>query len=150
MPFTGPGIWLLGPTLIHWGNAAQKECHLRKVLSGEELWCQGYSEPNAGSDLAALQTRAVQDGDHFIVNGSKNLDLARASRALDVLARAPIPPRPNTKGSVICWSIEKPGYHDQSIDPDDRGSSFQPGVSEDVACRWRISSVSGIRDGRSR
>jgi alkylation response protein AidB-like acyl-CoA dehydrogenase len=71
VPFTGPGIWLLGPTLIHWGTAQQKQRHLRKVLGGEELWCQGYSEPNAGSDLAALQTRAVEKDGYFLVNGSK-------------------------------------------------------------------------------
>ena len=71
VPFTGPGIWLLGPTLIHWGTDEQKKRHLREVLSGDEMWCQGYSEPNAGSDLAALQTRAVERDECFIVNGSK-------------------------------------------------------------------------------
>lgn len=71
LPFTGFGISLLGPTLIHWGTEAQKRRHLPKILAGEEFWCQGYSEPNAGSDLASLQTRAVEEGDDFIVNGSK-------------------------------------------------------------------------------
>ncbi len=71
LPFTGPGIWLLGPTLIHWGTAEQKKRHLRKVLSGAEIWCQGYSEPNAGSDLAAIQTRAVEKDGYFVINGSK-------------------------------------------------------------------------------
>src|SRR5689334_2848148 len=68
VPFTGPGIWLLGPTLLHWGTNEQKRRHLPKVLSGEEIWCQGYSEPNAGSDLAAIETRAVEAGDDFIIN----------------------------------------------------------------------------------
>jgi alkylation response protein AidB-like acyl-CoA dehydrogenase len=110
VPFTGPGIWLLGPTLIHWGNAAQKERHLRKVLSGEELWCQGYSEPNAGSDLAALQTRAVQDGDHFVVNGSKIwTSLAHHAHWMFLLARTDSA-APKHKGiSYLLVDMKSPG-----------------------------------------
>ncbi|MGH7947816.1 MAG: acyl-CoA dehydrogenase family protein, partial [Candidatus Binataceae bacterium] len=70
-PYVGMGISLIGPTLMHWGAPEQKSRYLPKILTGDEIWCQGYSEPNAGSDLASLQTRAVQDGDDFIVNGSK-------------------------------------------------------------------------------
>ena len=57
--------------LIRFGTKAQQERYLPKILSGEHVWCQGYSEPNAGSDLAALRTEAVLDGDDFVVNGQK-------------------------------------------------------------------------------
>ena len=65
------GISMLGPVLLEYGNEEQKLEHLPKIVRGEIRWCQGYSEPGSGSDLASLQTRAVVDGDEYVVNGSK-------------------------------------------------------------------------------
>ena len=67
----GSGVAMLGPTLIHHGTEEQKKEFLPKTLNGDILWAQGYSEPGAGSDLASLQTRAVKDGDNYVVNGQK-------------------------------------------------------------------------------
>ncbi len=65
------GITMLGPVLIKFGTEAQKAHYLPRILDGTDWWCQGYSEPGAGSDLASLKTRAVRDGDHYVVNGQK-------------------------------------------------------------------------------
>jgi alkylation response protein AidB-like acyl-CoA dehydrogenase len=70
-PLSPMGVGMIGPTLIQNGSEAQKDFFLRKTQSSEIFWCQGYSEPNAGSDLASLQMRANDDGDHFICNGVK-------------------------------------------------------------------------------
>jgi acyl-CoA dehydrogenase len=70
-PLFGIGLWMLGPAVLEYGNEAQKEQHIRAIVNGESRWCQGYSEPGAGSDLASLQCKAQDMGDHFLVNGSK-------------------------------------------------------------------------------
>ncbi len=65
------GVNMLGPVLIKFGSPAQQQFYLPRILDGTDWWCQGYSEPGAGSDLASLKTRAVRDGDHYVVNGQK-------------------------------------------------------------------------------
>lgn len=70
-PYNGIALGMVGPTLIEVGTEAQKQRYLTKMLTCEDIWCQGYSEPGSGSDLASLQTRAVQDGDEFVINGQK-------------------------------------------------------------------------------
>ncbi len=70
-PATGMGFAMIGPTLLEFGTKEQKLRHLPRIASGEVKWCQGYSEPGAGSDLAGLRTRAELNGDHFVINGQK-------------------------------------------------------------------------------
>jgi acyl-CoA dehydrogenase len=71
VPLQSFGIWMLGPALLKYGSEAQKRDELRKIARGELRWCQGYSEPNAGSDLASLAAKAEIRDDHFLVNGQK-------------------------------------------------------------------------------
>ncbi len=65
------GVQMVGPVLMHFGTPQQQAHYLPRILSGEDVWCQGYSEPGSGSDLASLKTRAVRDGDDYVINGSK-------------------------------------------------------------------------------
>jgi alkylation response protein AidB-like acyl-CoA dehydrogenase len=65
------GVMMAGPAIMHWGSEEQKQAHLERILSGDEIWCEGLSEPGSGSDLASIECRAVADGDDFIVNGQK-------------------------------------------------------------------------------
>ena len=71
VPQVNIGIWMLGPVLLEFGTEAQKQRFLPPMTRGEQGWCQGFSEPNAGSDLASLKMAARADGDHYVVRGAK-------------------------------------------------------------------------------
>jgi alkylation response protein AidB-like acyl-CoA dehydrogenase len=104
------GITMVGPTLIRFGSAAQRARYLPRILSGESIWCQGYSEPNAGSDLASLQTSAVLDGDEFVINGSKIwTSMAHDATHIYVLARTDRQVKKQEGISFLLVDMKAPG-----------------------------------------
>jgi alkylation response protein AidB-like acyl-CoA dehydrogenase len=104
------GIKMLGSTLLRWGTEAQKERFLPRILAGADRWCQGYSEPDAGSDLASLHTRAVLDGDEWVINGQKIwTSEAHHANWIFLLARTK-PEAPRHKGiSFLLCPLDQPG-----------------------------------------
>ncbi len=104
------GLGWVGPTLILYGTEEQKQKHLRPILSNQAFWCQGFSEPGAGSDLASLQTRGVRDGDDYVINGQKIWTSgAHAAHWMILLARTD-PNAPKHKGiSYFLVDMKSPG-----------------------------------------
>ncbi len=106
----GLAVAVIGPTIIIYGTEEQKHEHIPRILSGEVMWCQGFSEPGSGSDLASLQTRAVKDGDDYVINGQKMwTTLAHMSQYMLLLARTD-PDVPKHKGlSYFIVPMKDPG-----------------------------------------
>ena len=115
-PLTGMGVMMIGPTLLEYGTDEQKARHLPKIASGEIRWCQGYSEPGSGSDLASLQTRAVDEGDHFVINGQKIWTSgANFADWIFCLTRTE-PQAPKHEGiSFLLFTMDQPGVETRPI-----------------------------------
>jgi alkylation response protein AidB-like acyl-CoA dehydrogenase len=115
-PMNPIGIGWAGPTLVHAGTEEQKERYLFPLLAGEELWCQLFSEPDAGSDLANLATRAVRDGDEFIVNGQKIwTSLAQWARYGILIARTDVDVPKHQGVSYFVCPMDTPGIEIRPI-----------------------------------
>jgi len=104
------GINMVGPVIMAYGNEEQKQTYLPRILSCEDWWCQGYSEPGAGSDLASLKTRAERDGDHYVVNGQKTwTTLAQHANMIFCLVRTDPTARPQQGISFLLIDMNTPG-----------------------------------------
>ncbi|MFN7054822.1 acyl-CoA dehydrogenase family protein [Hyphomonas sp.] len=114
-PLSPMGIGMCGPALIGHGSKAQKDHYLPRILSGEDFWCQGYSEPHAGSDLAALTMSAIDQGDHFLCNGSKIWTThAHEANKMFCLVRTDASGKPQQGITFLLIEMNQPGVR---VDP---------------------------------
>jgi alkylation response protein AidB-like acyl-CoA dehydrogenase len=101
---------MVGPVIYTFGNEAQKQKFLPRILSGQDWWCQGYSEPGSGSDLASVRTKAVREGDHYIVNGHKTwTTLAQHADSIFCLVRTDAAAKPQSGISFLLIDMKSPG-----------------------------------------
>ncbi len=110
------GLSMLGPVLIKYGNATQQKHWLPRILDGSDWWCQGYSEPGAGSDLASLRCKATRDGDHYVVNGQKTwTTLAQHANMIFMLVRTSNEGKPQQGISFLLIDMDSPGIEVRPI-----------------------------------
>lgn len=144
-PLVGFGLTMIGPTLLDYGTDAQKATYLPPIVRGEIRWCQGYSEPDAGSDLAGLKTRAIRDGDSFVVNGQKVwTSYADASDWIFCLVRTNPDVKKQAGITFLLIDMESPGVAARRIQLISGASPFCEVFLEDV--RVPVSHVVGEID----
>ena len=115
-PLMGMGTSMIGPTLLEYGTEEQKQRHLPKIARGEVQWCQGYSEPNAGSDLASLKTRAEDRGDHYVITGQKIWTSGAATADWMFILVRTDPDAPKHDGiSFMLLTMDQPGVTTKPI-----------------------------------
>lgn len=146
-PLAGMGLSMIGPALLEYGNEEQQAEHLPKIARGEIWWCQGYSEPNAGSDLASLQTKAVVDGDDYIINGQK-IWTSGADHAdwIFCLVRTDFEASKHNGITFILFDMESPGVSVRPIKLISGLSPFCETFFEDVRVP-RKNVVSNVNEG---
>ncbi|MCZ6501537.1 MAG: acyl-CoA dehydrogenase family protein, partial [Gammaproteobacteria bacterium] len=134
-PIGGMGFSMIGPTLLDYGTEEQKKEHLPKIASGEIRWCQGYSEPGAGSDLASLQTKCEDKGDYFLVNGQKTWTSgAQYADWIFTLVRTE-PQAPKHEGiSFVLIDMDQPGVTVKPIKLISGNSPFCETFFDDARC----------------
>lgn len=129
------GIHMVAPTLMQIGTEEQKEAYIQKILTGEEVWCQGYSEPNAGSDLTAIQTTAVKDGDKWVINGQKVwTSFGHLADRCFLLARTSKGEKKHKGITVFLLDMKQPGVETRPIIQLDGKHEFNEVYLNDAIC----------------
>ncbi len=143
------GIGLLGPALIHHGSEEQRRRFIPPMLAADEIWCQGFSEPGAGSDLASLRTSAAIDGDHFVLNGQKIwTTFGPWADWIFVLARTDSKDRYGGISFILC-KLDTPGVTVRRSGRSRARASSARSSSRTRACRARTWSARSARAGAS-
>ena len=129
------GDTLVGPTILQWGTEEQKQLFIPGILKGEIAWCQGFSEPNSGSDLASLATRAVLDGDEWVISGQKVWTTqAQYADYIFLLARTDPDAPPHAGISYLLVPMKQPGVEVRPIQQVDGSAEFNEVFFENVRC----------------
>ena len=141
------GDTLVGPTILQWGTEEQKKEFLPKILSGQMRWCQGFSEPNSGSDLASLKTSAVLDGDEWVINGQKVWTTGGHHADYCFLLTRTDPDAPKHKGiSYLLVPMRQPGVEVRGITQPDGTAEFCEVFFDDARCP-KENVVGGVNNG---